>query len=120
MPLSILPSRVDITVEAGTDNTIEFTLLDANTGLPVDLTLDSVKFTAKKSGTLKIGPKTNGTGDHEDADSGRTRFKLTRTELTPTISGKPETWQYEVRRVVGGSNDEIVYLHGSLILDPSL
>ena len=56
--LDLTPEIISLEVQQATDVTIEFQLTD-NTGTGVDLSLDSVKFTAKDAyaGTVKIATK---------------------------------------------------------------
>lgn len=123
MPLTIKPVSLDISVEAGTDNTIEFTLKDGTTGAAIDITNDTVTFVAKTApaGTVKIATKTNTSGQHQTPVSGKTRFKLTKSELALSSAPAPEVWRYEVRRIIGGpGGDEVVYFEGSLTVRSSL
>lgn len=119
--LDLTPEIININVQMGTDVTIEFQLTD-NSGAPVDITLDSVKFTAKDAfaGTVKIPTKTNGVGQHSSPTTGKTIFVLTRSELVNTPATDEVTWVYEIRRVFAGSGREVIYIHGDLILSPSV
>lgn len=88
--------------------------------LPVDLTNDTVTLVMKTNygGTVKIN-KSNGTGAHSDAVGGKTRFILDKTEMQAASIAVPETWVYQLRRIVAGSGDEIVYFAGDVVLTPS-
>jgi hypothetical protein len=116
--LSLLPTIINIQLVQNTDNQIEFVLTDA--GLAVDLTNDTVTLVMKTNygGTIKIN-KTNGAGAHSDAPAGKTRFLLSKTEMQGTSIANPETWVYQLRRLVAGSGDEIVYMAGDVQLTPS-
>jgi hypothetical protein len=119
MALDILPATQDISVIRGTDNTIEFRLTDG-AGTPVNITNDSVKFTVRTSagGTVAVATKTNAAGQHFDPTQGKTRFKLTKTDLTETgVTSGLTRWSYEVRRIAAG--DEMVYIVGLLTLVPT-
>lgn len=118
--LSLLPVVIDISVVQDSDNLIEFQLTDGS-GNAVDITNDSVQFTARAThaGTLKIATKTNGVGDHSVPLAGKTQFNLSRTDLTTATLGLQVNWVYEVRRLIAGVQ-EVVYVSGALILAPSV
>jgi hypothetical protein len=119
--LDLSPEIINIEVQQGTDAPITFQLTDED-GTGVDITNDAVKFTAKDdfAGTVKIATKTNESGEHEDPATGQTTFVLTKTDLTATSDTEEETWKYEVRRVFAGTGREVIYIHGDLILKPSV
>ena len=116
--VSLLPLIVNLQVVQNTDNQIEFVLTD--NGSAVDLTNDTVTLVMKTNygGTLKIN-KSNGPGGHSDPTNGKTRFLLTKTEMQGSNIAVPETWVYQLRRIVAGSLDEIVYFAGDVLLTPS-
>lgn len=118
--LSLLPVEVHIKVVRGTDNTIEFTLTN-EAGVPVNLAPETVKFTARKQpgGAVTIATKTNGPGAHSTPASGKTQFKLTKTDLADAAgAGNVTTWYYEVRRVLTNA-DEVTYIAGNLVITPT-
>lgn len=119
--LDLTPEIVHLDVQQGTDNAIEFQLTD-NDGNPVDLTNDNVKFTARDEfgGTVTIATKTNSPGQHLDPANGKTIFVLTKTDLETLTPDSQTTWKYEVRRVFAATNYEVIYIHGNLILEPSV
>jgi hypothetical protein len=119
--LDLTPEIISIEVQQETDATITFQLTDED-GVGVDISLDSVKFTAKDdfAGTVKIATKTNAVGQHTDPLTGQTTFVLSKTDLTAALDTEEETWKYEVRRVFAGSGREVIYIHGDLILKPSV
>jgi hypothetical protein len=119
--LDLTPEIINIEVQQETDATITFQLTD-DLGAGVDITLDSVKFTAKDdfAGTVKIATKTNAAGQHTDPVTGQTTFVLSKTDLVAAVDTEEETWKYEIRRVFAGSGREVVYIHGDLILKPSV
>lgn len=119
--LDLSPEIINIEVQQGTDATITFQLTDED-GAAVDITLDGVKFTAKDdfAGTVKIATKTNGSGQHADPTDGQTTFVLTKSDLTAASDTEEETWKYEVRRVFAGTGREVIYIHGDLVLKPSV
>lgn len=119
--LDLTPEIIHVEVQMGTDNELVVTLTN-KTGTAVNITNDSVKFTAKSdfAGTNKIVTKTNGVGQHTDPASGKTTFVLTKTDLSTLTPADEETWKYEVRRVISGNNREVIYIHGDLILKPSV
>lgn len=116
--LSLLPETIHIQVAQNTSNVIEFTLTDA--GDAVDITNDTVTFVVKTGygGTSKIS-KSNGVGAHSTPLEGKTRFTLSKTETTGVSVSVSESWVYQVRRIVAGSGDEIVYMQGNFYLNPS-
>ena len=119
--LDLTPEIIDIELQQGADAVITFQLTD-NAGTGVDITLDAVKFTAKDdfAGTVKIATKTNTAGQHTTPGSGETTFTLTKSDLTTLTPAEEETWKYEVRRIIAGSGREVIYIHGDLILKPSV
>ena len=85
-----------IIIYRGDDANITFTMTSATTGLPVDITLDTIFFTVKTTpnataaGTLDttaIIQKINGPGDHSDPTEGKTMFTITHgdTAITPAV-----------------------------------
>lgn len=124
--ISLLPVEIDISVVQGTTATLDFQLKKYDTATAAwvaeDITSDSVKFTAREDygGTVKISTKTNASGQHLDAVNGKTRFVLSKTEIALADAASSATWRYEVRRVVGGAGDEIVYMRGKLKIDKTV
>lgn len=119
--LAIVPTKVNLVIKRGTDNTIEFQLLDS-AGAAIDITNDTIMFTARDTyaGAVKIPTKTNGVGAHSTPTSGKTRFKILRTEVDDEATATAATtWLYEVRRI-SASGDEVVYLEGYLQIDPAV
>lgn len=119
--LDLTPEIVNIELQQGADYVIEFQLTD-NLGAGVDLTNDEVKFTAKSdfAGTVTIATKTNGPGQHSTPADGKTKFTLTKADLTTLTPADAVVWKYEVRRVFAGSGLEVIYIHGDLLLMPSV
>lgn len=117
--VSLLPADIDLEIEQGADSTIEFQLkrYENSTWINEDITNDTVEFTARDDfgGTTTIITKLNEAGEHAYPAEGRTRFKLTKAE-TISDAGSNVIWRYEVRRVVNGTGDEIVYMKGKLTL----
>lgn len=122
MDLSALPTTCKLSVLSETDNAFEFTLTD-DAGAAVDITNDTVKFTARdrREGTIKIATKTNAPGGHSTPASGKTRFTLSKTDLSlGTAPDTPQAWVYEVRRIVAVTLQEIVYIEGELYVKPNV
>jgi hypothetical protein len=119
--LDLTPEIINLEVQQGTDVVITFQLTDGD-GVAVDISLDSVKFTAKDefAGDVMIATKTNSPGQHEDPSDGQTTFTLTKTNLTTETPADEVTWKYEIRRVFASSAREVVYIHGDLTLKPSV
>ncbi len=119
--LDALATTIDIKVLSETDNTFEFTLTDS-AGAAVDITNDTVKFTTRdhREGTAKIATKTNAPGGHSDPTHGKTRFTLSKADLTLNPQTDPVTWIYEVRRIVAVTLQEIVYVEGNLYVKPNV
>ena len=120
--LSALPTDCMIKVLSETDNAFEFTLTDV-AGATVDITNDTVEFTARdrREGTIKIATKTNAPGAHSTPASGKTRFTLSKTDLSlGTVPGDEQRWYYEVRRIVAVTLQEIVYIDGQLRVKPNV
>lgn len=119
--LDLTPEIINLEVQQGTDVTIEFQLTD-NAGVAVDISLDSVKLTAKDGfgGTTTIATKTNGPGQHSTPAQGKSLFVLTKAELTTLTPDSEVGWKYEVRRVFSGTLREVIYIHGDLLLMPSV
>ncbi len=119
--LDLTPEIINIELQQGADATIEFQLLNG-AGAVVDITLDSIKFTAKDAfaGTVKIATKTNGVGQHSDPLTGKTIFVLTKTDLTTLTPAEEVPWVYEIRRVFPSTGREVIYIHGDLTLAPSV
>ncbi len=119
--VDLTPEIVHLDVQQGTDNAIEFQLTN-NLGAAVDLTSENVKFTARDdfAGAITIATKTNGPGQHSDPANGKTIFVLTKTDLDTLTPDSQVTWKYEVRRVFAVTNYEVIYIHGNLILEPSV
>jgi hypothetical protein len=119
--LDLTPEIINIELQQGTDNTITFQLTDA-AGTGVDITLDSVKFTAKDelAGDVAIATKSNAAGQHTTPLDGETTFVLTKSDLTTATPQDQVTWKYEIRRVFAGNLREVIYIMGDLILQPSV
>ncbi len=115
--IQALPATIHIEVQQETDQYMEFQLTDGTNA--VDLTLDTVKLTARDSlgGTIKV-QKTNPSGSHSAPLLGKTMFLLSKTDLTTGSRASSAEWVYEVRRIMGGSNQELVYMQGKLSLRP--
>lgn len=126
--VTVGPDEVDIRIVRGTDNSIDFILLnnlDASGGTPLDITNDTVKFTARadfgEGSTVKIPTKTNGPGQHEDPVNGRTQFTIARTEIDGEADEDQETvWFYEVRRIAATTLTQNVHLQGKLLITPAV
>lgn len=123
----MLPVEIDIYVVQETTATLDFQLKkydsSSATWIAEDITSDSVKFTARDDfgGVVKISTKTNTAGQHTDAANGKTRFVLSKADLTIGDLTSSATWRYEVRRVVGGgTGDEVVYIRGKLKIDKTV
>jgi hypothetical protein len=118
--LDLTPEVVNLEVQQGTDISIEVQLTRG--GLPVDITNDTVKITAKDefAGTVKIATKSIGPGNHSDPANGKTAFAWTKLETMTTTPKDEVGWKWEVRRVLSGSGAEVVYIHGDLKLMPSV
>lgn len=119
--VDLTPEVINIDVQQGTDNPLEFQLTD-NDGAAVDITSDAVKFTAKDfyGGEVTIATKTNSTGEHSTPSDGKTVFVLTKTDLTTLTPDSQVSWYYEVRRVFSGSGYEVIYIQGVLNLMASV
>lgn len=119
--LDLTPEVINLELQQETDATITFQLADGD-GDGVDITNDEVKFTAKDdfAGTVKIATKTNGVGQHVDPTTGKTTFVLSKADLTAAVDTEEETWKYEIRRVFSGTGREVIYIHGDLLLKPSV
>ncbi len=119
--LNALPTSCRISVLSETDNVFEFTLTDA-AGVAIDITNDTVKFTARaaREGTIKIATKTNGPGGHSAPASGKTKFTLSKTDLVLVPSDVSQSWIYEVRRIVAVTLYEIVHIEGDLYVKPNV
>lgn len=119
--LDLTPEIINLEVQQGTDVTITFQLSDDD-GVAVAITDDTVKFTAKDGfgGEVTIETKSNGPGQHEDPVDGTTTFVLTKTDLTTLTPTDQVGWKYEVRRVFAISLREVIYIHGDLLLMPSV
>lgn len=116
--LSILPTTVDITVQQETDQTIEFQLTDGTS--PINITADTVKFTMRNKfgSTAVLVSLTNAPGAHAAPTLGKTRFALTRTILTAPTRDQSVTYVYEVRRIIAGTGEQVVYVQGKITLKP--
>lgn len=119
--LDLTPEIINIELQQGADAPIEFELTD-NAGGAVDLTLETVKFTAKDGfgGTVMIATKTNAPGSHSDPTAGKSIFVLSKLDLTTLTPTDQSLWYYEVRRVFTGSLREVIYIQGTLTLQPSV
>ena len=124
--LDLVPDKTDLEVFSNTDNVIEFQLLDAtdpDNPVPIDITNDDVQFVARdteEGEDIKISTKTNTVGEHSTPASGKTQFHLTKSELSLTIPTQSETWRYEVRRIIAGSNYEVIYIWGDILVKPQV
>lgn len=119
--LDLTPEIIHIELQQGTDATITFQLTN-ELGVGADITLDAVKFTAKSDlgGTVTIATKTNTAGQHTTPLTGETTFVLTKNNLTTATPQDQVIWKYEIRRVFAGNLREVIYIHGDLILQPSV
>lgn len=121
MNVQVLPTVVHIEVMRGTDNEFEFVIADG-LGRPINITADTIKFTAKSAldGVATIPTKTNGPGQHTDAINGATSFVIPRGEIDDEASSSEITcWLYEVRRV-DASNKENIHVQGQFIIRPDV
>lgn len=114
--VSVVPSEVCLRLVKDADTTFEFILTDGEC-VPVNITSDSVRLTVKDypGGTTKI-TKTNAPGSHVDPENGKTQFKITRTDITDSMTVDEFKWIYEVRRIQAGG-DEAVHLKGSFFVE---
>jgi len=126
--IALLPVRYDLLVTRGTDNPFEFEFLNPVTGVAIDLTLATVRLTAREStvsppvynGTVKLD-KSNTPGSHSAPLAGKTVFTLTRSELTdsPNVNSVSQ-WLYEVRLYPTGlAGSQQVWFAGNLYLNPT-
>jgi hypothetical protein len=118
--IDLLPATVNIEAMQGTDITIEFQLQDG-AGTAVDITNDTVEVTVKDAfgGTTKIATISNGPGDHSDPTAGKTQITWGKADTAPSPADQVD-WVYEVRRVLSGSEKEVVYIQGTLSLFPTV
>jgi hypothetical protein len=121
--LNLVPDEVDLELLQGDDIPIEFQILtvnDAGAVVPIDISNDTIKFTARdfKGGAVTIATKSNVPGQHIDPATGKTTFILTATD-TKVIGqeGSRVKWVYEVRRVDGATGRQTTHFQGKLILD---
>jgi hypothetical protein len=117
--ISVLPTIINFKLVQKTDNMIEF-VIETN-GKADDITNDSVRLFIKTNygGVTKVD-RTNAPGAHSDPTNGKTQFQLTKTDLVGTPTTALNTWVYELHRIFGGTNDDIVYLAGNVELYPAL
>lgn len=115
------PTRQDITIARDVDSTLTFVLTDT-TGIPVDITNDTVEFTARDTygGTAKIATIANTTGHHVDPTNGKTAFTISKAAIdaADTTTNRDVVWVYEVRRLAGGTSPVIVHIMGNLRVVP--
>lgn len=117
------PSVLNLVIERDADTTLTFVLLDALGLHPVDITNDTVKFTASDTygGTAQIATLTKTTGQHTDPTNGKTAFAITKAIINAAASSTKEScWVYEVRRLTGGTSPEVVHIVGELRVQPSV
>lgn len=115
--LSLTPANYTIELVQGVDSVIEFQILRG--GLPVDITNDTIDFTARDGygGTVTIATKQNLPGQHTDPTNGKTVFLLSRTDTRVVGSeGYDVRWVYEVRRIMASSGYQMVHISGDLVL----
>ena len=120
--LTVGPTIIDIDVIQGTDALLTFQYEKKVNGVwvPVDITNDRIKFTARDSdgGVITINTKTNVPGDHVDPSNGKTLFRLTQTDTLSDPTSKV-VWSYEVRHI-DESDREFVFVKGRLNLLPTV
>lgn len=119
--LDLTPEIVNLEIQQGTDVSVEVQLTNG-AGTAVDITNDTIKVTAKDAfgGTITIPTKTITPGNHTTPLEGKTAFSWSKTETTTLTPADEVGWKWEVRRVLSGSNAEVVYIHGDLKLMPSV
>lgn len=117
------PTDKNISITRNTDNDLEFIIKD-DLGAVIDITNDTVKFTAVDSfaGPTRIATKTNGVGQHSDPTNGKTKFVIAKEDIDDEVSRSIDTvWIYEVRRIkAGAGSDEFVHYMGKLTVKPSV
>lgn len=118
--LDLTPQIVNLEVQQGTDVSIEIQLTNGST--PIDITNDTIKVTAKDEfgGIIKIATITIGPGNHTTPSQGKTAFTWSKVNTTTPTPKDEVYWKWEARRVLSGSAAEVVYIHGDLILKPSV
>jgi uncharacterized protein YccT (UPF0319 family) len=118
--LDLTPEVINLEVQQGTDVTLEVQLTNGS-GAGVDITLDTVKITAKNefAGTTMIPTITITPGNHTIPLSGKTQFTWTKAQTMTVTPQDLVFWKWEARRVFP-SGLEVVYIHGDLILQPSV
>lgn len=117
---SFLPVRLDLLLVRATDNVIEVTLSNPNTGTAYDITSDTITLTVRDgyAGT-QLFTKSNAPGSHTTPASGVTRFSISRTDIADVANAAiTKDFRYEIRRSVGGTN-EVVFFDGLFRLAPS-
>lgn len=119
--LDLTPEIVNLDIQQGTDVSIEVQLTN-NLAVPVNITNDTIKVTAKDAfgGTIKIPTKSITPGNHTDPVNGKTAFSWSKVETATTTPADEVDWKWEVRRVLSGSGAEVIYIHGDLKLMPSV
>jgi len=114
--ISAVATEICMRVSQGSDTEFECTLTD-DQGEPIDITLDTVTFTAWDfiGGTQQI-LKTNLPGAHSDPVNGCTVFSLLISDY-PTTSNLL-SWAYEVKRIQSGG-EEAIHIEGELLASPA-
>lgn len=118
MSLASLPTRLDQDLVAGTDTTLEFTIMSGDG--PIDISNDTVVVTVMdEEGGAPILAKINPSGQHSDPAHGKSQFTFTDND---TVTGvySPVRWWYEVRRISGVTQKQRVHIVGEMRLSPSM
>lgn len=116
------PQEVDICVSRDADVTLTFVLTDARNH-PVDITADTVDFTArdKWGGTAKIATISNISGHHIDPTNGKTAFTISQASINVVAdSNRDDVWVYEVRRLAGGTSPVVIHVRGLMRIVPAV
>ena len=113
--ISVIPSEICLEVVKDADTEFEFTLTDGYDN-PVDITTDTVVLTIRDylGGTTKL-QKTNAPGSHEIPTDGKTRFSITNSDITDTLTDAQTVWVYEVRRI-DAALLEYVHIAGEFLI----
>lgn len=118
--LDLTPEVINLEIQQGTDVTLEVQLTDGS-GNGVNITNDTVKITVKdeNAGVIEISTISITPGNHTVPASGKTQFTWTKAQTVTLTPKDPVYWRWEVRRVFP-SGAEVVYIHGDLLLQPSV
>lgn len=118
--LDLTPEVVNLEVQQATTVTMEVQLTNGS-GSAVNITNDTVKITVKDDfdGVVEIATISNAPGSHSDPTNGKTQFTWTKAQTTTDTPKEAKYWKWEVRRVFP-SGAEVVYIHGDLVLQPSV